>query len=107
MDPPSTIPSNHYSDILAKLVARDDEFETFKDILIDTQFQMKKIKDAMKETSSDVVKIHVKLDRVIEEAIKVGTSIQAIGEGIATNLATKFDNLKEATVNTICYLFRK
>lgn len=106
--PSSSIPSDFHADILANLVAMNKKVESFNDKLISIQFQMEKIKDVTKETSSAVARIRIKLDRVIKEAIKVVTNIQASGEGIAVSLATKFDNLKEAVaVNTICYLFRK
>lgn len=108
--PPHSLVSKLFEDILEKFSEMDEKFEFLQDLLLATHFKMDRVNESMekvwaisKETGTDVANISLKLNQVIKKVIKVATEIQTSSEVVATSISNHFDNLKTATVNTLCY----
>lgn len=90
-------------DVELHLLKINSKFDTMKDLLLDTQFQLDKIKNIIK----DVACLHVKVDQVIKEATKLVAKIRAITDSLTTAITTQFTNLKDATSQTMVYFFSR
>lgn len=94
-------------DIPAHLDDIDSKLDALRDLILASHLQLEKAKDATKETGANVARIHLKLDQVIKQAIKVATKIHACSDSLCAVITNQFTNLKDAITNTLAYFLSK
>ncbi|KAH0646563.1 hypothetical protein KY284_034447 [Solanum tuberosum] len=91
------------SDLMTKLTAMSEQVDSLKDLLLSAHFKIDSVKDVTKETGLDVARIHLKLDQIVKEAIKIATKVQASSKAISTCLSSRFEEMSTGIVNTLTY----
>ncbi|KAG5590133.1 hypothetical protein H5410_040647 [Solanum commersonii] len=90
-------------DLMTKLTAMSEQVDSLKDLLLSAHFKIDSVKDVTKETGVDVVRIHLRLDQIVKEAIKIATKVQAGSKAISTSLSSRFEEISTRIVNTLTY----
>ncbi|KAG5595695.1 hypothetical protein H5410_036927 [Solanum commersonii] len=70
-----------------------EQVDSLKDLLLSAHFKINNVKDVTKETGIDVARIHLKLDQIVKEAIKIATKVQAGSKAISTSLSSRFKEM--------------
>uniref|UniRef100_M1DQK8 Uncharacterized protein n=1 Tax=Solanum tuberosum TaxID=4113 RepID=M1DQK8_SOLTU len=93
-------------DLMTKLTVMSEQVDSMKDLLLFAHFKINSVKDVYKKTGDDVARIHLRLDQIVKETIKIATKVQAGSKAISTSLSSRFEEMSTALVNTLTYFLR-
>ncbi|KAG5590772.1 hypothetical protein H5410_041286 [Solanum commersonii] len=98
---PSNLPL--VNDVLTKLTVMGEQVDSLKDLLLAAHFKIDNVKDVSKETGVDVARVHLRLDQIMKEAIKISTKVQVGSKAIFTSISSRFKEMSTDIVNTLTY----
>lgn len=84
-----------------------EKLAIIKDLLIGTQSTVRDIHDISKETSSNVSKIRVIIQKTAKNAVKSFKKVHDRIDGISVSMNADFDRLKKAIWNTLTYFLHR